>query len=320
VKLILQFLRRCSRFATVDTMTQITVFSLPQNDAKIDEHRPKCAAPYQQGVSAKGKLTSLIVEVREDGSAFVWTAIPYEIGTIVQTGVVYRLHQSVEIFAIAGADVVVDKVVEGAVSQFFINYFSSLTEALLAYRDTMARTSKCHLLRLAWAHENRIWFSTKPEFRLRRSLCNFLYASLRYDDIDLRPEQNVDESHPVDIKIIWRMDRRTAIIEVKWIGKSIDSASKKVTANYSDVRARSGARQLAKYLEAHRQEAPQEDTRGYLVVFDCRRHRVKPADTDVETIKGMYYANREIVFNPQYHKTRNDFDEPIRIFLEPICV
>jgi len=116
-------------------------------------------------------------------------------------------------------------VIEDAVSQFLLNYFKDLRQALLAYRDSMARTSKCHLLREAWADDNRLWFRTKPEYRLRRALHNYLYSYLRHDDIDLREEQNVDDSHPVDIKILWRMENRTAIIEVKWLGKSIDMAT-----------------------------------------------------------------------------------------------
>ena len=115
------------------------------------------------------------------------------------------------------------------------------------------------------------------------------------------------------------MDRRTAIIEVKWIGKSFNPKSKKVTT-HTDARARAGARQLAKYLEDHKQDAAQEDTRGYLVVFDCRRNRVKPAATEVNKRDGLFYANRDLVFKPEYHKERDDFEEPIRMFLEPVCI
>ena len=125
---------------------------------------------------------------------------------------------------------------------------------------------------------------------------------------------------PVDIKILWRMENRTAIIEVKWIGQSINLSKRKITSNHMDVRARKGAKQLAEYLEDHRQEAAKENTRGYLVVFDCRRRKLKPTMAEIARDNGMYYHNREIDFNPQYHKSRQDFDEPIRMFLEPVCI
>jgi hypothetical protein len=320
MKGVLRFLKQCARYATVQEKSNLTVFAMMQPDASVDERRMQIATAFQPGVTAHGSIQNLIVEIRVDGSPFVWQSIPGELSTIIQTGIVYRLQQGVETFSINGATHPVPKVIPGAVSQFILNYFTDLKEALNAYRDSMARTSKCHLLREAWADEKRIWFDTKPEFRLRRALHNYLYSYLRHDDIDLREEQNVDESHPVDIKIVWRMENRSAIIEVKWVGKSINLKTRRFTQNYGDARARRGAKQLAEYLEWHRQQAAKEDTRGYLVIFDCRRKGLKAADTTVVKADGFHYEKREIAFNPEYHKQREDFSEPIRMFLEPVCV
>ena len=289
-------------------------------NAQVDELRLNYAMAFQFGVTALGSIDNLIVEIREDGSPFVWQSIPAEIGNVILTGIVYQLLQSVETFSVNGVTIPVPKVVEGAVSQFVLNYFMDLRQALGAYRDYMARTSKCHLLRQAWADGNRLWFINAPEYRLRRALHNYLYSYLRHEDIDLREEQNVDDSDPVDIKIVWRMENRSAIIEVKWIGKSIDVGTGKITADHADARARAGAKQLAEYLEAHRQEAAKEDTRGYLVVFDCRRKLLKPPATSVTKANGLHYQNREIAYKPEFHKLRQDFEEPIRMFLEPVCV
>jgi hypothetical protein len=151
-------------------------------------------------------------------------------------------------------------------------------------------------------------------------LHNFLYAFLRHDEIDLREEQNVNEKNPVDLKVVWRMENRSAIIEVKWLGKSIDIKTRKIKQTYSDGRAREGAKQLAEYLEWHRQQAAKEDTRGYLVIFDCRRNRLKTSATSVDKLGGLHYEKREVVYAPEYHKARDDFEEPIRMFLEPVCV
>jgi hypothetical protein len=320
MKCILRFLKQCARHATVHEKSDVTVFTLMQPDALVDERRLQYATAFQYGVTTRGSIQNLIVEVRADGSPFIWQSIPADISAVVQTGIVYRLQQSVETFSVNGANMPVPKVIPGAVSQFILNYFTDLKDALNAYRHSMARTSKCHLLREAWAEENRLWFVTKPEYRLRRALHNYLYSYLRHDDIDLREEQNVDDSHPVDIKIVWRMENRSAIIEVKWVGKSIDLTTRTFTANYSDARARKGAKQLAKYLEDHRQQAAKEDTRGYLVIFDCRRKGLKQTDTTVAKADGFHYDNHEISFAPEYHKDREDFEEPIRMFLEPVCV
>jgi hypothetical protein len=320
MKNILHFLKRCARHATVNDKSNLRVFALMQPDALVNKLRLKNAVAFKFGVTALGSIHDVTVEIRDDGSPFLWQSIPNKLSNVVTTGIIYQLLQGVETFSINGVTTAVPKVIEDAISQFLLNSFTDLREALLAYRDSMARTSKCHLLREAWAEENRLWFDTKPEYRLRRALHNYLYSYLRHDGIDLREEQNVDDSHPVDLKIVWRMENRSAIVEVKWIGKSINLKTNKVTADYSDARARKGAKQLVDYLEKHRQEAAKEDTRGYLVVFDCRRKELKPKVTAVAKSDGFYYQNREVSYSPEFHKTRQDFDEPIRMFLEPVCL
>jgi hypothetical protein len=320
LKGILRFIKHCARHATVNEKSDITVFTLMTKDFDLDSLRSQHATAFQFGVTALGSIESLSVEVREDDSAFVWHSVPAELGKIIEAGIVYRLVQSVETFSVKGTPLPVPRVVEDTVSQFWLNYFTDLREALIAYRDSMAKTSKCHLIREAWADKNRLWFVTKPEYRLRRALANYLYSFLRHDEIDLREEQNVDDSHPVDIKIVWKMENRTAIIEVKWIGKSINLATGRITASYAEARARKGAKQLAEYLEGHKQQASKEDTRGYLVVFDCRRKGLTPSITEVDSINGLHFKSREIEFNPKFDKIRKDFDEPIRMFMEPVSV
>ena len=320
LKGILRFIKICARHASVHEGSNITIFTLIQGDPEVDKLRLNHATAFQFGVSALGSINNLLVEIRQDNSAFIWSAAPVEIQPVLQTGIIYKLLQNVETFSINGTELPITKIIEGAISQFWINYFTDLRKALEAYSAFMARTSKCHLLREAWAEENRLWFVPKPEFRLRKALHNYLYSYLRHDDIDLREEQNVDDSHPVDIKIVWRMENRSAIIEVKWVGKSINLATAKITGNYSQKRARVGAKQLAEYLEDHRQEAPTEDTRGYLVIFDCRRKGLKPSVSTVTRDNGFYYDSRELIYDPAYHQVRSDFEQPIRMFLEPRCV
>lgn len=194
--------------------------------------------------------------------------------------------------------------------------FNDLIEALRDYARRV-RHSSCHILRLAWYDEKRLYFHAGPEVLLRRSLDAYLQVALRDADTEIRPEQNTDESHPVDIKITWASTRKIAIIEVKWLGKSRTDIAE--TAVYADKRARDGAKQLAEYLDNSKSFAPDRITKGYLVLFDARRWGLKLSRGTISRKAGLYYESRDVVFSPRYHETRSDMAEPVRIFLEPVC-
>jgi hypothetical protein len=322
-KAILTFLKRCAQHSQVDAHSRLLVFSFWGPDGTVDTLRLAQAKPFLFGVTHRGLIQNMFVEIREDGSPFFWPALPSEITTRIATGMAYRLEQAVEVFEVKGRRHPVPKVIEGAISQFCVNHFTNLKEALMAYRDQMARTSRCYLLVEAWDDKDtRVWFRRKPEFILRRALCNYLVSCLRNDSHELRPEQNVNEKNPVDIKVLWRMENRSAIIEVKWLGCSVEKKGAKwrFTVNHAESRANEGAKQLAEYMEDYRRASPHEDARAYLVVFDCRRHRVGAAEKNIDAARGMYFEKREITYNPRYHEQRHDFEEPIRMFLEPHCV
>jgi hypothetical protein len=161
-----------------------------------------------------------------------------------------------------------------------------------------------------------MFFRSKPERKMRQSLTQYLKIRLR-GNIEVRPEQVVDESHPVDIKVTWFLSNRLALIEIKWLGKSRNARS--LTTSYSIGRARKGARQLADYIDGNASQAPIHVSRGYLVVIDGRRYGLNINVASVNHKRGMYYANSEISYNPKFHKLRPDFEEPIRMFAEPIC-
>lgn len=322
-KAILAFLKRCAQHSRVEAPSRLLVFSLWQPDAAVDALRLQHAQPFRFGVSHRGLITEMTVEIREDGTPFLWTAFPAEAAVHLGSGMCYRLNQEVETVEIKGHRHAVPKVIVGAVSQFCVNNFTSVKDALISYRDQMARTSRCYILQDAWNdRDTRVWFRRKPEYILRRALCHYLNSCLRHESYELRPEQNVNERNPVDIKLLWRMENRSAIIEVKWLGRSIAKRGRgwRFTVNHTVKRANQGARQLAEYIEDYRRDAPEEDARAYLVVFDCRRRGAGPAAKKVDAIQGMYFEKREIDYNPPYHRQRQDFEEPIRMFLEPHIV
>jgi DNA repair exonuclease SbcCD ATPase subunit len=110
---------------------------------------------------------------------------------------------------------------------------------------------------------------------------------------------------------------RIALIEIKWLGKSRNNA--KITSEYTQARALSGASQLADYLDMNKVQAPTHKTRGYLVIIDGRRAKLKKQTDRVNVLDGMKYAGIEISYNPRYHDHRTDFELPVRMFAEPIC-
>ncbi len=207
----------------------------------------------------------------------------------------------------------------GFPSLFAIPTFVDLEEALREYRAQFARQSQCHVLALAWRTPKRLMFLPRPEATLRRSLGQYLKAALRgHQGIQVRPEQNVDESKPVDIKITWALVAAEALIEVKWMGKSAAAEAATVTAVWGPDRVRTGVSQLVDYLERERASQPMHGRIGYLAVFDARRRGVSPATETIDHPDGFYYADREVDIDPAVH-ARREFGGVMRFFIEPVC-
>jgi hypothetical protein len=254
-----------------------------------------------------------IIRIRERGFEY-WSDKSIDLSAVSKNAVVYCFERGNERFVVDGAAHRVPVVDTAQASIFSRPTFGSLREALQRYRHRV-QTSSCLLFKAAWEDANRLFFRSGAEREIRRSLHHYLAVVLR--DAEVRPEQNVDESHPVDIKVAWMFTTRLALIEIKWMGKSRNAG--KITAVHRDARARSGAKQLADYLDANRSHAPEYITRGYLVVLDGRRRGLNASSTTVTREDGFHYDGIGIQFKPEYHKLRDDFEEPIRLFCEPIC-
>jgi hypothetical protein len=200
-------------------------------------------------------------------------------------------------------------------STFAIPYFMDLRKALKYYGDNFVRNAQCEIFKQSWSQPARIYFRNKPEATMRQSLKQYLRGALRdRGDIRVFPEQNVNDTKPVDIKVNWPSTNRVALIEIKWLGLSVDEPSGRKTA-YSASRARDGVKQLLEYLDLHRAESPGDEARGFLVVFDGRRKHVSAASSLVDAVSGMHYANAEIDY--QDLLSRTDLEHPIRFFCEP---
>jgi hypothetical protein len=155
---------------------------------------------------------------------------------------------------------------------------------------------------------------------MRESLAQHLRSSLRDHGIfEVREEQNVDESHPVDIKVTWSFTNNLALIEIKWLGQSVNAMGDGMGTRYGESRAREGAKQLADYLDGNLQRAPLHQTRGYLIVFDARREGLS-FPPSITLAEARAYWDRDIEYDPRYDVTRmvrNDFAPPLRFYLEP---
>jgi hypothetical protein len=200
-------------------------------------------------------------------------------------------------------------------SYFGIPYFLDLKKSLEQYGETWVKESQCEIFAAAWLDSHRILFGPRPEFRMRRSLQRYLRSGLREQTgVAIMPEQNINETRPVDIKVTWSSNR-VALIEIKWLGKSARPGEPRATQQHGERRAREGAAQLADYLNLYHKELPHEEARGYLAVFDARRRGVVLPIDDVSRVNGSYYKYREIEYGQEI-LSRPDFEYPCRFFCE----
>jgi hypothetical protein len=260
---------------------------------------------------------AFVLQIVGNGRYWLWNDEHPDLVRLSEESVVYEWRGGIELFIAKGIRKEVVRIDPTASSIFAKATFGELRLALEEYRAKMVRYSSCPLFSLAWHDKSRLFFASAPEHRIRDSLTLFLKSYLRAH-IEVRPEQNVDESHPVDIKVTWNGCNRLALIEIKWLGKA-RSDKGTITNDYGPARAKEGAKQLADYLAMNLQQAPLYLTRGYLVVVDARRYGMNDATVSLGRAHAVYYRDKEIAYDPQFELIRSDFERPIRMFAEPVC-
>lgn len=256
-----------------------------------------------------------VIHILEDGRLALFSDPTADPVTLSQAGVVYTFSPGAEHFYAGGEKfLMLNPLPSLHASVFSRPTYRSLEEALQVYRTRIARETSCIILMGIWDTPNRICFKKKPEATMRQSLYHFLNGYLQ--DAEVRPEQNNDESHPVDVKVSWLFSIQRAIIEIKWLGDSRDGGV--ISTTYRPARANEGAAQLASYLDQSKTWGANVRTRGYLVVFDGRRRNVTHSTTSVNGADGHYYRDHEIQYQPDDAQIRDDFADPIRFFLNPV--
>lgn len=255
----------------------------------------------------------VVVRIQGNGTLEIRKLENIDLRDLSTTAVVYYFDGIGEKIIIGGQFYALLNPVPGYVSMFCRPTFGSLKDALEHYRASAAAHSSCEILKGVWHDERRWWFKAKPESTMRKSLTNYLRNVMR--DANVRPEQNVDESHPVDIHVGFSMTQLHAIIEIKWLGKSMTPAGKEAKPFWQG-RALEGAQQLADYLDKSHEWAPQYETRGYLVVYDGRRNKLSEGVTHLDQSDALGYENGEIEYD-ETHLQRRDFEMPVRMFMYP---
>jgi hypothetical protein len=281
----------------------------------ISSSNPITITSYDNLSPLTGEI--IVIEVKPNGELFYSIDFVFDINTNRQNAIIYSFVSITEIETIFGkfSDKTLPNIPDSN-SYFAIQTYKDLDLALEDYSTKSARYSECGHLKDVWAEQNRIFFKPKPEHILRDSLTHFLKIRLR--NTEVRPEQIVDKSHPVDIKITWTLANHLALIEIKWLGKSLEtSGTRKFKKCYNEKRALEGAKQLVDYLDANRIQSPVKTTKGYLVIFDARRWGCNKSTTTITQKKGLRYLNSNIVFQPDYSSSRSDFAKPFRFFMEP---
>ena len=140
-------------------------------------------------------------------------------------------------------------------------------------------------------------------------------------DANARPEHNTDETKPVDVRVEWFASGASALIEVKWLGRSTAASrqpSRGVTyTEYGPRRAQEGADQLADYLDREARHTSSTKTQGYLAVFDARRKGVQGPFDALSAADALHFANDLLDYDPDHAASRSDFAQPVRFFLNP---
>lgn len=196
-----------------------------------------------------------------------------DLSSIRQNAIIYRFKEDTDQIIAKDFHDLVPKVSEHMKSNFCQPTLSSLDAALERYGIEVAADSRCKILANIWVggvDGPRLVLVNKPESIMRNSLVQAL--SLLTRDANVRPEQNTDETKPVDIRIEWYGSRAAALIEIKWLGASLtgttDDSPSDTFTKYHKGRAQEGADQLADYLDREIGHSNANITTGYLGFVD----------------------------------------------------
>lgn len=223
----------------------------------------------------------------------------------------YQLNQSEQIW-IGNQRFELETSAARSRSLFSLPTFWDLEAALNAYYHSEAKECACTLINSAWNDQQRIHWRNGPEHLLRDSLWRYLRTTFRGALVNR--EQNVTDNNPVDIKVIWQYSNAIGLIEIKWLGVSINE-QRSITNNHTNSRAQNGATQLRDYINRANIENPEAHHKGFLVVYDGRRRCARNLTHTVTTEEAWHYRYIELSFQDEHRRFDLSLDN--RFFIYP---
>lgn len=286
------------------SMKRMIVFIAITSSLSLVGKRGRLVSTYEE-LAIYVQDTGGICQMIEEDRFLVWDLSESDPLNLSSGAIVYENHDFVEKIYFQNQFVVLPEVYKGGGSVLSSPTYWDLEDALEHYDIRLARRSTCQILKECWYDDRRILFKDSPEKIMRRSLEQFLRSRMQ---ADVRPEQNTDETHPIDLKVSW--GTITALIEIKWMGASIKNGH--LTRHYPS-RAIQGLAQLCNYLNAERTSSPHIVVRGKLIVFDGRRGGIRIRS--LKATRPSKYATKEIEF-PDDMLRHRDMLSPKRIYME----
>lgn len=294
---------------------ELLVFRNISNESEIIEKLDENLIYY------KDSLTTIIdgnyaIELCEDGRLYLWKDIDVNNLLSNEDILFYHYSNDKEFFSINNNKI--DILHYFRCSSIYALHYKALWDALESYKIDKIRKSSCSEFAKCWNDDNRMFFKPGPEDTMQVSLEQHLKSCLR--EVDIVREYNLGASKPVDIRVSWKEASKAALIELKWIGKSKNSAGNLIT--YTDSRANDGAVQIKEYLDLDDVDTPTSVTKGVLVIVDGRRRGTNKNTSTINRTQGFYYSEKEIVFKEEnkFNETLINFEKPLRMFTEPICI
>lgn len=289
------------------------------------------AFPTEQSVSLKmnkanlyGFRNDIVIQLFSDRNILMWEK--YDITSLFscEQNLIYVYDTNTEKIFAKRKEIDIST---GSFGSRFSNEFNDLEQQLNNYYIHKVKHSSCPLFAQAWNSEKRIFFKGGgkdiPEKYMQESLHNFIKdLSIFKGEVgqfDPTREHNLNASKPVDIIVRWEKSNRIALIEIKWLGKSINN--ERVTSEHSNSRANQGFEQLKGYFDLAKQDNPNKIIKCYLIVIDGRRKNTTIQSKSISFENGMHYEFKEIELSDdkKYHQTYKNIHKPIRMFAEPIC-
>lgn len=276
---------------------------------------------YDKGI-LNNNYTSLIFQIRNsDELPLIWMNIENAIiETLLSTEdnfIAYVYDDKKEHFIVNKQKIpIVNKV---SCPSIFALQYHDLNEALLDYKNESVKNVSCEHFKECWADKKWIYLKNKPEKCMQKSISEYLRSRLR--GVKTVKEYNLGASKPVDVRVFWSEANRAALIELKWLGKSLKE-DESLGTSYSNGRANDGIKQIKEYIDLEQCDTPTIITKGFLVVIDGRRRNISLSKVaSVSRTDGFYYSAKELIIDAdkEYWKTHPNIEKPVRIFVEPIC-